>query len=155
MSQQKKDTQAPKAEMLASRLRLKRAREAAGKMPEDLGELVGNTSTYYDLENHDGELYSVPSLRELSRLCFALGTKVRDLFDDRTNVEPAISPEQLLSEAKEYLSQNRLSIAEFEDRIGFEIGPSLNDTSNVMDWNVDFLRWLCRELGLDWRLALP
>jgi hypothetical protein len=107
------------------------------------------------MEACDGELYSVPSLGELSRLCSALGIKPRDLFDDRPNVERAISPVQLLSKTTEYMKQTNLSVPEFTDRIGFEIGPSLEDASGIMDWNVDFLRWLCDELGLAWRLALP
>ena len=155
MSDEDNELQPSEAEQIESRLRLKRAREAAGKVPQDLGEFVGNTSSYYDLENCDGELYMAASLSELSRLCSALGIKVRDLFDDRTNSEQTISPEQLLFKVREYLSQNGMSVAEFEGRIGFEIEPSLKDTSNVMDWNIDFLRWLCRELRLDWRLALP
>lgn len=149
------DPQAPEGEMREASIRLRRAREAAGKTPEDLGEFVGNTPTYYHLEAGGGELYRVVGLGELSRLCAALGINVRDLFGNREDMEEVISPEQLLSKAKQHLQQSGLSIAEFEDRIGFEIGPSLNDSSKVMDWNVDFLRWLCRELELDWRSALP
>ena len=140
------------AEMTESRLRLQRARKASGKTPDDLAEFVGNSqSNYYDLENCDGELFTTISLRELSQLCSALGIKPRELFDGPTNAEQTISPEQLVSEAKAYLSQNRMSVAEFEESIGFEIGPSLKDTSKVLEWNVDFLRWLCSRLELDWR----
>ena len=149
MNHKNKDPQAPLDEML------KRAREAVGKTPQDLGEYVGNVSSYYDIEDYDGEIYSVPSLGELSRLCSALGIKPRDLFDDRPNIEGTISAVQILSRARQYMKQNKLSVEEFSDRIGFEIGPSLEDVSKMMDWNVDFLRWLCEELGLDWRSALP
>jgi len=92
---------------------------------------------------------------ELSALCTALGIRARDLFGDRINDGQIITPEQLISKVREYLNQTGKSIAEFEDQIGFVIEPSLNDVSKVMDWNVDFLRWLCSELKLDWRLALP
>lgn len=155
MNHKNGDPQAPLDEMRASRERLKRAREVVGKTPQDLGEYLGNVPTYYDMEAYDGELYSNASLGELSRLCSALGIKPRDLFHDRPNVEPAISPMQLLSRAREYMKQNKLSVGEFSDRIGFDIGPSLEDASKMMDWNIDFLRWLCEELGLDWRLAVP
>jgi hypothetical protein len=155
MNHKDKEPQAPLDEMRASRERLKRAREAAGKTTQDLGEFVENVATYYDMEDYDGELYSNASLGELSRLCSALGIKPRDLFDDKPNVEGTISRVQLLSRAREYMKQNKLSVEEFSDRIGFEIGPSLEDASKMMDWNVDFLRWLCEELGLEWRSALP
>jgi transcriptional regulator with XRE-family HTH domain len=155
MNQERKGLQAPQSEMRASRLRLIRAREAAGKTPQDLGEYLENVPTYYDMKACDGELYSVASLGELSRLCLALGIKPRDLFDDKSNIEGPILPEQLLSEAKEYIKKRKLSVAEFSDCVGFEIEPSLKDPSKMLDWNVDFLRWLCDEIGLDWRLALP
>jgi len=60
-----------------------------------------------------------------------------------------------MSKVRDHLRKTGMSIAELEDRIGSEFAASLEDASQVMDWNVDFLRWLCRELALDWRLALP
>ena len=155
MNLEKGSLQAPKSEMVESRLRLRRAREAGSKTPEQLGEIVSDVPSYHDLENCDGELYNNLSLGNLSRLCSALGIKPCELFGHGINAEQTISPEQLVFKTKEYLRQNTLNIAEFEARIGFEIGPSLNDASKVLDWNVDFLRWLCGELGLDWRLTLP
>jgi len=156
MSQESTEPGAPKAEMLEARTRLKKAREAAGKHPGDLAEFVDNsTSSYYDLECCDGELFMTISLSELSGLCSALGIKVRDLFDNGKNHDPVITPDQLIDMAKWHLNQTEISVSEFENRIGFEIEQCLADPSKVMDWNVDFLRWLCRELGLDWRSALP
>jgi hypothetical protein len=155
MNDEERDLQAPKAEMIESRLRLKRAREAAGKTPEDLGTFVDNTDSYYDLENCNGELYRNIGLGELSRLCSDIGIKTRDLFDDRAELGPTVSPEQLISKVRDYLNNTGMSVEDFENRVGFEIEPSLKDVAKVMDWNIDFLRWLCRELGLNWRLALP
>jgi len=157
MPDQDDELRAPEAEQIESRRRLKHARETAGKGPQDLGSFVGGTSNYHDIENCNGELYMAPSLGELAALCLALGIKTRDVFDHRSPIvtEPSISPENLIARIKDYVSKNAISVAEFENRVGFEIGPSLNDTSKLMDWTVDFLRWLCRELGLDWRLALP
>jgi hypothetical protein len=155
MSRGENDPQVSEAEMTEARLRRKRACEAVGKTREDLGEFVCNSPTYYDLEACNGDLYMDVGLGELSHLCSALGISARDLFGESISTEEIISPEQLLSKAREHLNRSGLSIAEFEDRIGFKIEPSLNDPSKMMDWNVDFLRWLCRELGLDWRLALP
>jgi len=147
---------ASEAEQLEARLRLKRAREAAGKTHEELSKFVGHsTCAYYDLEDFDGELYETIGLGELSALCSALGIKSRELFDDRVENGQEISPEQLISKARARMKETAVSVADFSNLIGFEIQPSLDDISKVMDWNVDFLRWLCRELELDWRLALP
>lgn len=149
------ELQVSRAEMIDARRELKRARELAGKTPQDFEQIVGSSSNYYDLENCDGDLFNAISLGELSQLCSELGIKPRDLFDRSKDVKDSISRERLLSITKEYLHQNKLSVPEFVDRIGFEIAPTLNDPSRIMDWNVDFLRWLCCELGIDWLSALP
>jgi DNA-binding Xre family transcriptional regulator len=147
---------APLADQVACRIRLKKAREAARKEPQDLAEFVGNSkANYYDLEEHNGELYSTISLSELSALASALGVKVGELFEGRKNGGAAISPEELMSKVRDYLSVTGLSVEEFEDRVGCVIAPALQDSSKVLDWNVDFLRWVCTEIDIDWHLALP
>jgi len=146
--------EASEAEKTAARLRLKGAREAAGKDHQDLGYLVGGDSNYWDLEQCNGELFMAIDLGELVSLCTALGIRPCDLFRDQTSNEPMISPEELISMAEEHLKRTGLTVAEFEEVVGFEIGPALKDPTKVADWNVDFLRWLCRELGLDWGRAL-
>jgi hypothetical protein len=155
MDEAQSELQAPQTEMHAARLRLERARAASGKVHEELGRLVGGTSAYWDLESHDGDLFTTVSLDQLAQLCAELGVTVRSLFEHHPGNEPTISPEQLIWKTKGHLKLAGLSLAEFEERIGFEIGPALQDSSMAMDWNVDFLRWLCRELALDWRLVLP
>ena len=147
---------APEADEIAACLRLKRACEAAGKEPGDFSSFAGGSaSNYYDLENCHGELYRTIGLGELSALCSALEIKARNLFNDGPVVGQEISPQQLTFKAETYMRENQFSVAEFEERIGFAIGPSLKDAGKVMEWNVDFLRWLCRELEVDWHLALP
>lgn len=81
--------------------------------------------------------------------------KVRDLFGGLKTSEPGISSDELMSKVRNYLSVTGLSVTQFEDRVGCVVEPALKDSSKVMDWNVDFLRWVCAEIGLDWHLALP
>ncbi len=146
----------PEHEARAARLRLKQLRLAAGKEPEELARFTGqSTASYYDLEECDGDLFATISLRELSALCEELGIGVRDLFFDGKLDGLPVSPEELLAKVREHLRDQSISVAEFEERIGFEIQASLEDSSKCGNWNVYFLRWFCRELGLDWRLALP
>jgi len=147
---------ASEADEIAARVRLKTAREAAGKEPEEMAMYVGRSiSNYYDLENVNGELFRTVALGELSKLCLALGIEARTLFDRPIITGQYISPEELIAKTKMYLSNCGLSVAEFEDQIGFEIESSFSSPTEVMNWNVDFLRWLCREIDVDWRLALP
>jgi DNA-binding XRE family transcriptional regulator len=125
MSEESTDPGVTKAEMLEARTRLKKAREAAGKQPEDLAEFVGNSdSNYYDLENCDGELYMCISLAELSALSAALGIKVRDLFDDGKRADLAISPDQLIGMAKQHLSQTASVSLNLKIGLVLRLGPA-------------------------------
>jgi hypothetical protein len=139
----------------ARRLKLKQAREAVGKSPQEVAALTGmSLPNYYDLENCDSELNMAISLGELSKLSSVLGISTRFIFDDKTDGQP-ISPEQLCAKIKSYLDAKNMSIANFEDRVGFTIEPSLHDASKVSDWNIDCLRFVCEEIGVNWHLAIP
>jgi len=139
----------------ARRVKLRQAREATGKSRQEIAVLAGlSTSTYCDLEEQDGELNMVVSLREVSKLASALGISTRFIFDDNIEGQP-ISPERLCSKINEHLTRTKMSIAEFEDRVGFVIGPALLDPVEVLKWNIDCLRFVCKEVGVDWLAALP
>jgi len=138
----------------ARRLKLKQSREATGKSPHEIAALVGiSAPTYYDLENCDGDLNMVISLGELSKLSSVLGISTRFIFDDKTEGQP-ILPEPLCAKIKSYLDAKKIDIANFEDRVGFTIEPSLHDPAKILDWNIDCLRFVCEEIGANWRLAL-
>ena len=136
------------------RLKLKQARIATGKSPEEIAAASGITISYYDLEEIDGELNRNISLGELLRLASTLGIRTRFIFDDDTEGQ-TITPAQLCVSIRKYLYTTGMSIKEFEDRVGFVIEPSLRDNSNIFNWNIDCLRFVCAELGIDWHLALP
>jgi transcriptional regulator with XRE-family HTH domain len=141
---------------LAYGVRLKRAREAAGKSPDQMASLVGvSVPAYYDWECAEGDINTTASLGELAKLSSALSVRTRAIFEDEGGDERPISPEQLCARIKAHLDATNMSIAEFEDRVGFVIEPALDDPSEVLKWNVDCLRFVCGEIGLDWRLALP
>lgn len=136
-------------------VRYKRVREATGKSPQDIAALVGMPiHANYDLEECEGELNRQASIGDLSKLASVLGIPTRLIFDDEDEKQPSILPNELCARIKEHLHANRMSVTEFEDRVGFVIEPSLRDPSMVLNWNVDCLRFVCAELGVDWRLAL-
>lgn len=113
------------------------------------------TLQYYDWENCAAELNMVASLGELSRLASILGIRTSFLFDDKIEYRRTFSPEQLCVKINAHLSATNIDITEFEDRVGFVIGPVLRDPIEVLNWNVDCLRFVCKEIGLDWLAALP
>lgn len=139
----------------ARRLKLKQAREATGRSPQEIAASAGLPApTYYDLEEQDGELNMVVSLGELFKLASALGIRTRFIFDDKIEGQ-LISAEQLCAKIKSYLDATRMSISEFENRVGFVIAPALGNPVEVFNWNVDCLRFVCSEIGVNWLDALP
>jgi DNA-binding XRE family transcriptional regulator len=136
--------------------RLKRLREATGKTPHDMAALVGVSSDiYYDWEWGDGDISRTASLAELAKLATSLGVGVLDIFDDGPIQGEHVRPEQLSEMMKAHIKRARLSTAQFEERVGFEMEPALNDPAEILNWNLDCLRFVCNQIGLDWRLALP
>jgi transcriptional regulator with XRE-family HTH domain len=137
--------------------RLRLVRERSGKSPEEVASLAGmNGPSYYDLENCEDELTMTISLRELKRLCDVLQIPASNLFSDRPQTKAErISPKELAARIKQYIQFHALNISEFENKIGFEIEECIRRSDSVLDWNVDCLRAVCGELGLDWYTALP
>jgi transcriptional regulator with XRE-family HTH domain len=140
-----------------SRTRLRKAREAARKTPDELAQFVDNSvSWYHDLENQDNELYSNISIGQLAVLCSNLNIKAGQLFSDNIKAQAqAFTPEMVCAKIKGHLNATGLGIEEFENRIGFAIAASLDDPSKMLDWNVDCLRFVCAEIGQNWLLVLP
>jgi transcriptional regulator with XRE-family HTH domain len=137
-------------------VRIKRARDATGKSPEQVAAQVGVSHlTYRDWEWGEGDISTTASLAEIARLSSALGLPSVVIFEDEAATGEAFSPHRLVTEIKTHLEKTGTSVDDFENRVGFEIAPALADSSKVLDWNLDCLRFVCNELGIDWRLAIP
>jgi transcriptional regulator with XRE-family HTH domain len=137
-------------------IRLKRAREAICKSPEETAAVVGvSVPTYYDWEWGEGDISSTASLRDLARLSAALGVPTAAIFEDDKSAKESVSPAQLAEKVQAHLDGTGTTIADFEDRVGFVIEPFLRDPSKMLSWNLDCLRFVCRQVGVDWHDALP
>jgi hypothetical protein len=143
----------------ARRFRLKQAREALGKSPQEIHALLGisdmSIGSYYDLEDHDGTLNTTISLGELWRLSSVLRTSARFIFDGKLEDGSLLSPSDLSARIKRHVENTATSITDFEDRVGFVIAPALDDPYEVFNWNVDCLRFVSEEIGVNWLDALP
>jgi transcriptional regulator with XRE-family HTH domain len=119
---------------------LKGARERLGQTPEQVARAVGLTvATYYDLENCN-DLYNAVSLGELALMHKKAPIQLRVLRDL----------------VRQYLSDHTISLSTFEAKVGWNLGSFLEDPDVAYrEWNVDCLRAICRELGLDWLDAIP
>lgn len=138
---------------------VKQAREKAGKsLAEVFDDLQLTAEEYCDIEQYEDELYTAVDLKDILRLTRYFGLTVLDLFaSDR----PAIHGRQLdgfeslAFEIREHLRRNGLSLADFEEKAGWELGAFLADPSTgLKDWNVDCLRDITQELAVDWLSVL-
>jgi hypothetical protein len=136
-------------------IRYKRLREASGKSIDDIAAATDlPIEMCYDLEDHPSEFTLGASLREITRLSSALGVDTKSIFEDRST-GPKMSAMQLRDRIQEHLVESGTDIAMFEDEVGFIIEPALKKPEEMLEWNVDCLRFVCDAIGVDWLSALP
>lgn len=130
---------------------LKTARENSGKSPEEIGSLAGvGALKYYDLESDDDEIETNTSIGELRDICVVLKISIHSLFGVAVNPSDVITAEDLVAKIKNYLQQTKASIEAFEDRVGYTIQSSLEDPSEIRSWDIECLRGVCGEIGVNW-----
>ena len=136
--------------------RLREARERSGKTIDEMAALLDlSWESYRDLEMHDDEVVLVLSLQELVTLSKALGIDLVEFFSDGApKPEESVSLDALAEKIKEYIAAHNLSVAEFEEAVGWELANSLTDPGQFMNLNLDGLMDITRPLNLDWRAVL-
>lgn len=138
-------------------LRLRYARERSGRTAQQVASLAGvDLASYCDMELCSDEVVTAVSLRVLKRVCDVIGITTRSLFGDG-NHDPnqLISSLELLEVVRQNLRTKKVSRAQFEDDIGFEIREWLDNCESIGDWNIECLRAVCEQVGVDWLAALP
>ena len=136
--------------------RLREARERAGKGIDEMAALMGlSWAAYNDLEMFNEEITDVLSLQELITLSKALGIDLVEFFSNGAS-KPAetVSLNALAEKINEYLAAHNLTIAEFEDAVGWEVANCLTDPSQFMNFNADGLMDISKPLNVDWRAVL-
>jgi len=135
---------------------LREARERSGKTIEEMASLLGiSWESYNDLETYDDEIILVISLEQLVTLSHALGIDLVEFFSNGAP-KPAesVSLEALAESINEYLTANKLTVAEFEDAVGWEVANCLTDPSQFLNFNLDGLKDVTKPLSVDWRAVL-
>jgi len=135
---------------------LQEARERAGKTIEEMASLLGLSREWYnDLEMYDDEIRDTISLRQLVTLSHALGIDLVEFFSNgATKPAESVSLEALAESINEYLTANKLTVAEFEDAVGWEVANCLTDPSQFLNFNLDGLKDVTKPLSVDWRAVL-
>ena len=138
------------------RHRLKAIREQSGKLPAEIAAQAEiSLASYCDCEQGD-DLKDVISLRELQKICSALGIQPVELFSNqRPETTGSISFDEIVSGIKAFLEREKISLPEFEDMFGFRMEAVLRDSSEIWEWSVDWLQQVSKTIGIDWLAALP
>jgi transcriptional regulator with XRE-family HTH domain len=135
--------------------RLRSARERCGKTPAEMAAAMGmNLPSYYDLEGCD-DLYTSVSLQDIFQMCRLLGISPSYLFTrQETSPDDAIRPADLVVAIQRYCTEHQISVADFENEVGWELQSFLQDPQVGWEWNIDCIRDISKQLGLDWNQVL-
>jgi transcriptional regulator with XRE-family HTH domain len=141
---------------IAERIRFCRVR--AGKSAQQIAADLGvNDAWYCDLESHDDELASTLTLFQAQHLASLLGVRLQDLVAEGT--APSIRKLTLMdlpSMITELASSEGISMAEFENRVGWELQTFLQSPVKVAaESPIMFLQDLSAALGINWLSLLP
>ena len=139
--------------------KIRRKRLAAGKSEGEMAELIGiNLPSYFDLESYDDEVVDCLSLRELSKMCRALNITPANLLSDemKGSGNPGrLSFTEFIEGVKSHIESHDMTVPEFEDKVGWELESLLNDPEEMWERNVQFLKDVCVEVGIDWLGVVP
>jgi transcriptional regulator with XRE-family HTH domain len=138
--------------------RVRELRERTGKSADDLARLLGmSPMSYFDIEFHDDELESVPSLRQVRELAMRLGVSAVELVTgSTTDVNERIRWPDLVSRTLDYRRTAGVTENVFEDLVGWKLGDFFASEDAMLDnYTVDFLKELCKKLQISWVHALP
>lgn len=130
--------------------RLAEAREASGRDPGELASLLGITyEGYRDLEWFDEEIVDTISYGQLLLLAGAIGIDLRSFFAAE-NVG-SVGFDELAAR----LRAARADDPDLEDKIGWELGPELDDPDAFRELPAIALADMGEPFGIDWRCLLP
>lgn len=93
------------------------------------------------------------SLSQFVSLTQALGIQGASLFSDTTFEK--IMPSALAERIKSHLATHKMTKSEFANQVGYDIASTLEDHNGILEWNIDCLRSVCSQIGVNWLSALP
>jgi hypothetical protein len=100
-----------------------------GKSEAEVAIAAGlNLPSYYDVETDDDELESCLTLDEVSKLCAFLAVDPAWLYTGEKQTTPhPIDLATLSNEVRLFIASRDITVAEFEDQVGYFIAPCFED----------------------------
>ena len=135
-------------------LRFRAARERAGLSRDDAATDMGvPVECVWEIESQDDELCTSYAPADIRHFCKVLGVRPADLFLIKPDeAEPPITAEQLVKLIREHCRSRKITLPAFENAVGWRLSDSLDDPLALFeDLSLEGLRWVCDELGVDWR----
>jgi transcriptional regulator with XRE-family HTH domain len=127
----------------------------SGRSELELATELGFTvSGYCDLEQHDSEIESVPSLAQVLKLAKLLGTDVLGLIGE---AQPAtkLPIAKVRSALAAHLGNSAEAREALEDLIDWDLGPFLDGNEEwVSVYTIEFIKKLAIAIEVDWQVIL-
>lgn len=139
--------------------KIRQLRLAARKSEKEMAELIGiNLPSYFDLESYDDEVIDCLSLTELKKMCQVFKITPVDLLSDEAKNHRGLNHlpfAEFIETVKKHIASEGITVAEFEDKAGWEMEVLLNSPEEMWERNVQFLKDVCGELGINWLSVVP
>lgn len=139
--------------------RFRKARERSGLTFQQIGELMdAEPSVFWDLEWYDDEVFTVPSVSDVTRLAKLLDVGVHDWlfgFSPEDIPGPRLSLDDVAAGIADVLNGGRVTREELEERLDLDVEVIVDEPSSLGDLRIYEFREVCRAAGVDWVRALP
>ena len=132
--------------------RFREFRERAGLSRNEAALQMGISSPQvWDIESCEDEISDCYSPSEVQTFCRVLGVRPIELFGGEVAGSP-ISAADLVRLIHEQCRSRGVTLEQFEDAVGWRLSACIEPPECLLgDITIEGLRWLCRELGIDWR----
>ena len=134
--------------------RIRALREQSSKSVQEMATLLGVTiSSWLDLEQHDDEVATCISLRQVYLLSSAFAVSPRTLLSpdpSGNSIGSEISLKETASLAERHMRENHLTLEQFEDDVGWYLAGFFANPESALDEPAMFLQDLCAPIGVHW-----
>lgn len=142
--------------------RIRQARLRAALTENEIASRLGMTvHSYFELEFHEDEVFSVISLKELAELGKILGVPPRVILlgRDGEGSKQMVTFEDVTANIVKKISGSGLTADQLGDLAGWDITMEhynvLDDPQSLWNYTVQALYDICKVVDLDWVAALP
>jgi transcriptional regulator with XRE-family HTH domain len=135
--------------------RFREFRERAGLSHDDAARKMGiSTPSVWDIESCDDEISDCYSPSQVRQFCRVLGVHPTELFAIET-AESSVPATELARLIHEECRARGVTLEQFEDAVGWRLSACIEPPDRLLeDMTIEGLRWLCRELRIDWQRVI-